>query len=281
MTKTLRNRLVPGVRLAARAAIVALQAAFTAAPAHADPCDDVAKELADQIEGLKVNFRAANIVYLTHPAAKELSLGCRGQNYSNELYAKGDRKLKPEFLALVGRAAALVFTVPKDDSTTGTTRCLKRMGVLRGDKVSMRYRRLNMECTRSKTEAAIAITRGKDDGFACRCRSRRPRFDQFVMKSEPRSPFDGIGGNRAIERSGFINRSLQPGQGRRQRKRMLMSIAECQCAGADRAPQSSAPQPPPTRRLTRTPAPDGTRIPAADGVGRRRPDRERGSTSLA
>jgi hypothetical protein len=46
---------------------------------------------------------------------------------------------------------------------TGSTRCMKRMGILRGDKVSMRFRRLNMECTRTKTEAAIAVTRGKDE----------------------------------------------------------------------------------------------------------------------
>ena len=138
-------------------------AAFSASPAHADRCDDVAKQLASQIDGMKVNFKAANIVYLTHPAAKELSVGCRGEKYSIELYAKGDRRPKPEFLALVGAAAAVVFTVPKDDSTTGTTRCLKRMGILRGDKVSMRYRRLSMECTRTKTDASIAVTRGKDE----------------------------------------------------------------------------------------------------------------------
>jgi hypothetical protein len=163
MTKTLRNRSVPGLRSAALATTFALLAAFTASPARADPCDDVAKELADQIDGLKVNFKAANIVYLTHPATKELSLGCRGQNYSNELYAKGDRKPKPAFYDLVGRAAAIVFTVPKDDTMTGTTRCLKRMGILRGDKVSMRFRRLDMECTRTKTDASIAVTRGKDE----------------------------------------------------------------------------------------------------------------------
>jgi hypothetical protein len=46
---------------------------------------------------------------------------------------------------------------------TGTTRCLKRMGILRGDKVSMRFRRLNMECTRTKTDASIAVTRSKDE----------------------------------------------------------------------------------------------------------------------
>ena len=46
---------------------------------------------------------------------------------------------------------------------TGSTRCINRMGLLRGDSVKMRFRRLNMECTRTKTEAAIAITRGKDE----------------------------------------------------------------------------------------------------------------------
>jgi hypothetical protein len=158
MTKT----LVSSVRAAALAAMLALISAFNASAARADQCEEIAKELANQIDGLKVNFRAANIIYLTHPAAKELSLGCRGQNYSSELYAKGDRRPKPEFYNLVGSAAAIVFTVTKDDTMTGSTRCLKRMGILRGDKVTLRYRRLDMECTRTKTEAAIAITRGKD-----------------------------------------------------------------------------------------------------------------------
>ena len=144
------------------AAALAL-AAFSTSPARADRCDDVAKQLANQLDGLKVNFKAANIVYLSHPAAKEMSLGCRGANYSIELYAKGDRRPKQEFFNLVGAAAAIVFTVTKDDTTTGTTRCLKRMGILRGDSVKFRFRRLNLECTRTKTEAAIAITRGKDE----------------------------------------------------------------------------------------------------------------------
>ena len=131
--------------------------------ARADRCDDSAKELANQVDHLRVNFRAANTVYMTHPAAKELSVGCRGDKYSIELFAKGDRKPKPEFMALVGSMAAIVFTVTKDDTTTGASRCLKRMGLLRGDKVVMRYRRLNMECTRTRTDASIAITRGKDE----------------------------------------------------------------------------------------------------------------------
>ena len=163
MTRTLNTVLKSGVRVLGFAAALALFAAVGPSPARADRCDDIAKELANQIDRMKVAFKAANIVYLTHPSAKELSVGCRGDNYSIELYAKGDRKPTPEFLTLVGAMAAVVFTVTKDDTTTGSTRCLKRMGILRGDKVSMRYRRLNMECTRTKTDASIAITRGKDE----------------------------------------------------------------------------------------------------------------------
>lgn len=158
MTEPLRRRVPRGIRVASAAALLAL-GAFAAAPAHADPCEDIAKQLAGQIDGLKVNFTAANITYLTHPAAKELSLGCRGKDYAIELYAKTDRKMKPEFFNLVGSAAALVFTLPKDDTMTGTSRCLKRMGILRGSDITMRYRRLNLECVRSRTEASITIRR--------------------------------------------------------------------------------------------------------------------------
>ncbi|QPF82797.1 hypothetical protein IC762_24025 [Bradyrhizobium genosp. L] len=162
MTDTLRRRLAVGIRFASAAALMTLSA-FAAAPAHADPCADIAKQLAGQIDGLKVNFTAANITYLTHPAAKELSLGCRGKDYSIELYAKTDRKMKPEFFNLVGAATALVFTLPKDDTMTGTSRCLKRMGILRGSTITMRYRRLNMECTRNRTEASITVRRGTSE----------------------------------------------------------------------------------------------------------------------
>lgn len=142
------------------AAALALSAA---SPARADRCDDSAKELANTIDKLKVNFKAANVVYMTHPLAKELSVACKGDKFSIELYAKTDRKVSQDFINLVGAMAAIVFTVTKDDTTTGASRCLKRMGVLRGDKVNMRYRRLTLECQRSKTEASIAITRGKDE----------------------------------------------------------------------------------------------------------------------
>jgi hypothetical protein len=37
------------------------------------------------------------------------------------------------------------------------------MGLLRGDNIKMRYRRLNYVCTRNKTEAWIAITRDANE----------------------------------------------------------------------------------------------------------------------
>ena len=153
------------VRGAILIAVALCGLAALTSPARADQCEDIAKQLANAIDGLKVNFKAANIIYLTHPAAKELSLGCRGQGqgYSNELYAKGDRRPTAQFYDLVASATAIIFTLPKDDTTTGATRCLRRMGILRGDRVTMHYKRLNMECTRTKTEAAIAITRPKDE----------------------------------------------------------------------------------------------------------------------
>jgi hypothetical protein len=135
--------------------------AFTACPARADHCDDIAKQLAETIDGLKVGFKAANIIYLSHPAAAELSLGCRSSQYANELYAKTNRKIRPAFYALVGSAAAVIFSLPKDDTMTGTARCLRRPGLLHS-KINMRYRRLDMECTRTKTEASIAVRRGLD-----------------------------------------------------------------------------------------------------------------------
>ena len=152
--------LKPQLRIAA----LALLTLLIASPARADRCDDIAAQLKGQIDGLKVGITAANTIYLSHPEARELSLGCSGRNFKNELYAKADgRKPKPAFLDLVGSAAAIIFTLPKDDALTGARRCIGRMGLLRGDTIKMRYRRLAFECTRTKTEASIAISRGTDD----------------------------------------------------------------------------------------------------------------------
>jgi hypothetical protein len=144
------------------AAALALFAALAASPARADHCDDNAAQLASAIDGLKVNFKAGNIIYLTHPAATELSLGCAGSEYASELYAKTYRKIRPAFFDLVASAAAVIFTLPKDDAATGTSRCLKRMGLLHGDKVTIRYKRLDLQCTRTKLDAAIVVRRGID-----------------------------------------------------------------------------------------------------------------------
>jgi hypothetical protein len=133
-------------------------------PARADRCDDLAGQLKNQIDGVAVGKTAANVIYLSHPQAKGLTLGCAGRNYSNQLFARADsRKPKPAFLELVASAAAIIFTLPKDDMLTGTTRCIKRMGLFRGDDVKTRYRRLDVHCTRTKTDASITISRGTDE----------------------------------------------------------------------------------------------------------------------
>ncbi len=135
-----------------------------ASPARANRCDDLAVQLRDQIDGLKVGITAARTVYLSHPQAQEMSLECAGQDFSIELYAEADgRKPKPAFLELIASTAAIVFTVPKDNMLPGVTRCLGRLGILRGDRVTLRYRRLDFECTRTKTEATISISRDKDE----------------------------------------------------------------------------------------------------------------------
>ena len=145
------------------AAMLAVSFAFAASPARADRCTDIANQLKEQVDNLKVGITAANIIYLSHPLAKEMSLGCANRKYSNELYVKGDsRKPKAEFLAFVAGAAAIVFTLPKDELLKGVSGCMSRMGLFRGDDVSIRFRRLDMNCTRTKTDSAIAISRGLD-----------------------------------------------------------------------------------------------------------------------
>ncbi|HEY3028774.1 MAG TPA: hypothetical protein VGJ68_01175 [Bradyrhizobium sp.] len=164
---TLKSELCSSTMLAATRLALLTAIALTAlsiSPARADRCDDMAGQLKGQIDGLAVGKTAANLIYLSHPQARQITLGCSGRNYSNQLYAKSDgRKPKPAFINLVASAAAIIFTLPKDDMLRGTSRCIKRMGLLRGDKIRMRYRRLDLQCTRTKTEAAIAISRGRDE----------------------------------------------------------------------------------------------------------------------
>lgn len=132
--------------------------------ARADRCDDTAAQLKSQIEGLSIGKTVANTIYLDHPAAKQLRLGCPSRTISNELFASADtRKPQPAFYELVASAAAIVFTIPKPDTLRGAKRCIGRLGLLRGDDVKTRFRRLDIRCNRTKTEASISISRGKDE----------------------------------------------------------------------------------------------------------------------
>lgn len=137
-------------------------AVLAASPARADRCDDLAKELKNQIDGLRIGQTVAGTVYLAHPKAREITLGCSSKNFSGQLFAKSDRKPPPAFIDLTAGAAAIVFTLPKDDMQRGIRRCFGRLGLFRGDDVTSRYRRLDMRCVRTKTESTITITRSKD-----------------------------------------------------------------------------------------------------------------------
>ncbi|KIZ40325.1 MULTISPECIES: hypothetical protein [Rhodopseudomonas] len=149
----------------ARAALLGAGALLlAAAPARADRCDDLAKELRSQIDGITIGRTAANVIYLSHPAAKQLRLGCRSRRVSNEIYGATDaRKPSPAFRQLIASAAAIVFTIPKPDTLRGVNRCLGRLGLLRGNDITTRFRRLDMNCTRSKTGATVTISRGRDE----------------------------------------------------------------------------------------------------------------------
>jgi hypothetical protein len=134
-----------------------------ASPAQADRCDDLAKQLSTQIDGLTVGRTAGNVIYLAHPAAKQIRLGCASRNVSNELFAAaGARKASPAFFDVVASAAAIVFTIPKNDTLRGSKRCAARNNILRGDDIKTRFRRLDFRCTRSKTDSTISISRERD-----------------------------------------------------------------------------------------------------------------------
>jgi len=122
--------LHPFAIAAALAVVVA-----TVHPARADRCDDLAGQLARQIDGLKVGTTRAGIIYLTHPAVKQATLGCSARNKQNEIFAMSPaRKPSKEFFDFVASATALVFTIPKDDALRGgpgRTRGLRASGRLR------------------------------------------------------------------------------------------------------------------------------------------------------
>lgn len=143
-------------------AIVAALAIVVAATeaARADRCDDLAAQLARQIDGVKVGRTVAGNVYLTHPAVKQASLGCAARNKQGEIFATSPtRKPSKEFIDFVASATALVFTIPKDDARRGTQRCAGRIGFLRGKNIVTRYRRLDIRCTGTSDSTTVSVSR--------------------------------------------------------------------------------------------------------------------------
>lgn len=134
-----------------------------AAPARADRCDDLAKDLASRIENMKVGATRGGIIYLQHPLVASASLGCGGRNKLAEFYAASPTRKPPQaFFELVATASALVFTIPKSDALNGATRCFSRIGFIRGSDIQTRYRKLDVHCARSATGANVTISREKD-----------------------------------------------------------------------------------------------------------------------
>lgn len=145
-------------------ATAAIASTFAVSPARADRCDDLAKQLKAQIDGISIGKTAANMIYLSHPAAKALRLGCPSRTVKNEVYGQAPaRKPSPEFQDLIASAAAIVFTIPKPDTLRGVNRCFGRVGILRGNDIKTRFRRLDMRCIRTKTDASISITRDSSE----------------------------------------------------------------------------------------------------------------------
>jgi hypothetical protein len=75
-------------------AVIAV-AALSASPARADRCDDLAAQLKSQIDGLGVGKTAANLIYLSHPKARQITLGCASRNVTNQLFAKAAGRSRP------------------------------------------------------------------------------------------------------------------------------------------------------------------------------------------
>ena len=134
-----------------------------ATPARADRCDDLAKQLTEQIPGLKVGATRGGEIALTHPAVTQASLGCSSRNTTNSITASTDKK-KPNdaYYDFLATAAALVFTIPKGDTMNGTRRCVSRTNIFRGYDIGSRYRKLDIRCTVAKTGVRITVSREKD-----------------------------------------------------------------------------------------------------------------------
>ena len=214
-------------------ATLALPVASAAYAARADRCDDLATQLKNQIDGLTVGKTAANLIYLSHPKAKELTLGCAGRSYANQLYAKSDsRKPQADFIDLVASAAAIVFTQPKDNMLKGATRCIKRMGLLHGDDVATRYRRLDMRCVADQ-DRRLDHDLPQHGRVSANALRRAVRY--FIGRRSCHSPCGGIGPDARGLRFGFTKHSLL----------RLVTVGTTSVAGHSMSSISSIPASPP------------------------------------
>lgn len=144
------------------AALIAGLAALGSTPARADRCDDLAKDLVNQIPGLKIGKTVAGVIYLEHPAVTQASLGCASRNRTNDVFASTDKKKPTEaYYDFIATAAALVFTIPKPDAVRGAKRCVSRTNIIRGYNIDSRYRKLDVHCTVAKTGVRITMSREK------------------------------------------------------------------------------------------------------------------------
>ena len=143
-------------------ALIAAVAALGSTPARADRCDDLAKDLVNQIPGLKIGKTVAGVIYLEHPAVTQASLGCSSRNRTNDVFASTDKKKPAEaYYDFLGTAAALVFPTPKPDAVRGAKRCVSRTNIIRGYNIDSRYRKLDVHCTVAKNGVRITMSREK------------------------------------------------------------------------------------------------------------------------
>jgi len=127
---------------------------LAASPARADRCDDLAAQLKNQIDGLRVGQTAANLIYLAHPKAHEITLGCSGAIFPTSSLPRptaNHRRLHRSGRQRGGDHLHAAEGLHGD----GREPLPQAMGLFRGDDVSIRYRRLDMRCSRTKTESSI------------------------------------------------------------------------------------------------------------------------------
>ena len=121
-------------------------AVTSASPARADRCDDhCGPARKTQIDGLKVGITAAKVIYLSHPLAKELSLGCASRKFSNELFAKADSRQTEAGIRRSRRQRRRfhLYAAERRDAERRFAVRMPRMGIFRGRR-----------CSRSATAAS-------------------------------------------------------------------------------------------------------------------------------